>query len=185
MAKTLLVSGHTDLEHSVANKAIIAKLKELMPAMTVVDLGAEYPDFKIDVQKEQQRLLDADVIILQFPIFWYSAPSILHRWMEETFIHGFSHGRTGDKLKGKKIFVSVTSGAPEAMYARDGAVGYTIEDFLAPIKASCQLCGMTFEGFVYTGGVSYSVRSSDEQIETQKTMATEHAQKVFEKIKDL
>lgn len=104
MAKTLLVSGHTDLEHSVANKAIIAKLKELMPAMTVVDLGAEYPDFKIDVKKEQQRLLDADVIVLQFPIFWYSAPSILHRWMEETFVHGFSHGRTGDKLKGKKGF---------------------------------------------------------------------------------
>ena len=174
MAKTLLVSGHTDLEHSVANKAIITKLKELMPAMTVVDLGAEYPDFKIDVQKEQQ-----------FPIFWYSAPSILHRWMEETFVHGFSHGRTGDKLKGKKVFVSVTTGAPEAMYARDGAVGYTIEDFLAPIKASCQLCGMTFEGFVYTGGVGYSVRSSQEQIETQKTMATEHAKKVFEKIKVL
>lgn len=185
MAKTLLVSGHTDLEHSVANKAIITKLKELMPAMTVVDLGAEYPDFKIDVQKEQQRLLDAEVIVLQFPIFWYSAPSILHRWMEETFVHGFSHGRTGDKLKGKKVFVSLTTGAPEAMYARDGAVGYTIEDFLAPIKASCQLCGMTFEGFVYTGGVGYSVRSSQEQIETQKTMATEHAKKVFEKIKVL
>ena len=73
MAKTLLVSGHTDLEHSVANKAIITKLKELMPAMTVVDLGAEYPDFKIDVQKEQQRLLDAEVIVLQLRSF-HSSP---------------------------------------------------------------------------------------------------------------
>ena len=43
MTKTLLISRHTDLEHSVANKAIITRLKELMPAMTVVDLGAEYP----------------------------------------------------------------------------------------------------------------------------------------------
>ena len=39
--------------------------------------------------------------------------------MEETFVHGFSHGSTGDKLKDKKLIVSFTSGAPEEMYQKE------------------------------------------------------------------
>ena len=64
--------------------------------------------FEINKEVEQQRLLNADIIVLQFPFFWYGVPSIMSRWMEETFVHGFSHGSTGDKLKGRKrIFTSI------------------------------------------------------------------------------
>lgn len=35
-------------------------------------LDAMYPNFKIDVKKEQEQLVWADVILLKFPIFWYS-----------------------------------------------------------------------------------------------------------------
>ena len=35
-------------------------------------LDAMYPNFKIDVKKEQEQLVWADVILLKFHIFWYS-----------------------------------------------------------------------------------------------------------------
>ena len=126
MKDILIISGHTDLAASVANRTILETLGERLPEAEIVKLDELYPDFKIDVENEQRRLLRADIIVLQFPVFWYSVPSILERWMEETFRHGFSHGSTGDKLKGKKLVLSFTTGAPEEMYSHDGPMGYTI-----------------------------------------------------------
>ena len=89
MKNILIVSGHTNLDASVANKKILEVLAERLPEAEIVRLDRLYPDFRIDVAAEQARLLKADVVVLQFPIFWYSAPSLLERWMEETFVHGF------------------------------------------------------------------------------------------------
>lgn len=178
MKNVLIISGHTDLATSVANKTILETLGNRLPEAEIVKLDELYPDFKINVEAEQQRLLRADVIVLQFPIFWYSAPSILERWMEETFQHGFSHGNTGDKLKGKKLVLSFTTGAPEDMYSRDGAMGYDIEEFLLCYKVTCRLCQMEFAGYVYTGGVSYGNRTSPELIEQQNTASVEHAERL-------
>lgn len=152
MKNTLVISGHTDLSASVANKTILETIAQRLPQAEIVRLDSLYPDFKIDAQAEQQRLLKADVIVLQFPVFWYSAPSLLERWMEETFRHGFSHGSTGDKLKGKKLVLSFTTGAPAEMYSHEGPMGYTIDEFLPCYKATCKLCGMEFAGYVFTGG---------------------------------
>ena len=85
MKKILIVSGHTDMADSVANKAIMSKLAELLPSSKAVYLDQLYPDFKINAQAEQEKLVWADIIVLQFPVFWFSMPSLMHRWMEETF----------------------------------------------------------------------------------------------------
>ena len=185
MKNILIVSGHTNLAASVANKTILDTLHAHLPEAEIVKLDELYPDFNINVEAEQQRLLRADIIVLQFPIFWYSAPSILERWMEETFQHGFSHGSTGDKLKGKKLVLSFTTGAPEAMYSHDGTMGYTIDEFLPCYKASCQLCQMEFAGYVYTGGVSYGNRTSPELIGQQKATSIEHAKRLIRYLETL
>ena len=72
----------------------------------------------------------ADVIVLQFPVFWYSMPSLLARWMEQTFEHGFSHGAKGKALVGKKLLLSFTVGAPEDMYREVVSVGTSMIPFL-------------------------------------------------------
>ena len=113
MNKVLIVSGHTDLAHSFANKIILEKLAQDLPDAVFDYLDKAYPGFSIDVKAEQDKLVAADVIVLQFPVFWYSYPSIMHRWMEDVFAHGFSHGSTGKALHGKKLIASFTTGAPE------------------------------------------------------------------------
>lgn len=185
MKHILVISGHTNLKESVANKTILETLEKKLPEAEIVKLDELYPDFRIDVKAEQERLLRADIIVFQFPVFWYSAPSILQRWMEETFQHGFSHGSKGDKLKGKKLVLSFTTGAPEAMYSRDGAMGYDIEDFLPCFKATCRLTQMDYAGYVFTGGVSYGNRTTPELIEKQVKVSEGHAERLIRMLEKL
>ena len=72
MQNILVVSGHTDLNNSVANKAILERLENKLPQAEFVYLDKLYSDFQIDVEAEQEKLLNADIIVLQFPIFWYA-----------------------------------------------------------------------------------------------------------------
>ena len=70
MKRILIVSGHPDLNDSFANKTILEELSKLLPHAEFVYLDKLYPDFKIDVMAEQERLLRADIIVFQFPLFW-------------------------------------------------------------------------------------------------------------------
>ena len=185
MKNVVIISGHTYLAESVANKTILDTVHTRLPEVEIAKLDELYPDFQINVEAEQQRLLRADIIVLEFPVFWYSAPSILKRWMEETFQRGFSHGSTGDKLKGKKLVLSFTTGAPASAYSHDGGAGYTIDEFLPCFKATCKLCQMEFAGYVYTGGVSYGNRTSPELIEQQQKASVAHAERLIQLLESL
>ena len=185
MKNILVLNGHPNPDDSTAGKAVLEAFRTLRPDAKVRTLAALCGSDGYDVAAEQARLLKADVVVLQFPIFWYSAPSLLERWMEETFVHGFSHGRTGDKLSGKKLVLSITTGAPEALYAKDGPVGFALDDFLACFKATCRLCRMEYAGEIHTCGVSYASRTSEEQIESQNKASTVHAERLVELLKSL
>lgn len=94
-----------------------------------------------DVVAEQKKLLDADAVILQFPLWWYSTPAILKGWIERVYAFGFAYGykngtnefRFGEGiLKGKKALVSVYTGGPQADYSPRGVNG-PIEQLLFPL----------------------------------------------------
>ena len=171
MNNILIVSGHTDLNNSVANKKILQELSKRLPTAEIDYLSNLYTDYKIDVVKEQNKMLKADIIVLQYPLFWYSMPSLLEKWMEEVFRHGFSHGTKGNKLKDKKVIVSITTGAPEEVYNN-------IDDFLNPIKSSCKLCQMEYVGNIVTYGVSYQLRN--EKSKEIENKAINHADRLIE-----
>jgi len=109
----------------------------------------------------------------------------MERWMEQTFQHGWSHGTTGDKLEGKKLVVSLTTGVPEEMYSHDGPMGHTIEEFCYPIMATCGLTGMDYSGTVYTGGVSYQTRTDEAALADMKERAAAHAQRLLDLVETL
>ena len=180
MKNILIVSGHTDLKDSVANKLILETLQKELPSAEFDYLDRLYPDFKIDVKSEQEKLTKADIIVFQFPVFWYSYPSLMHKWMEDVFVFGFSHG-TGKALKGKTLIASLTSGAPEEVYQKN----YTIDDILAPLKQTAALCGMKWADFIYTSGVSYALRSVPEKRKEIEAKSVAHAQRLIDKLKSL
>lgn len=178
MKNILIVSGHTNTtSDSVANKTIMEQVENALPGSRSVYLDRLYPDFRIDVKAEQENLLWADIIVLQFPVYWFSMPSLMHRWMEETFLHGFSHGSTGDKLRGKKLVISYTTGAP--------AEALNWEEFFGNLRACCQFTGLEWSGCVGTGSVSYQMRNDPHMLAEITEKAHQHAQRLLAHLRQL
>lgn len=98
-----------------------------------------------DVKAEQGKLLWADVLILQFPLWWFSMPAILKGWVDRVYAFGFAYGvgeqsekRWGDRygegtLAGKRAMLLVTTGGWEEHYSARGING-PIDDLLFPIN---------------------------------------------------
>lgn len=182
MKNVLIIAGHPELrDNSFANKIILEDLERMLPTATVDRLGDLYPDYRIDVEAEQKKLVGADIIVLQFPIFWYSMPALLAKWMEDVFVHGFSHGATGKALTHKKLLLSFTTGAPASAYDASFPVEAMAERFVR----TAGLTGMDYVGFIYTGGVSYSLRTDEEKRTEMAAASHAHAKRLVEKIQSL
>jgi len=115
-----------------------------MPGVTFIDLYAEYPRFKISIETEQRRLLAHDVIIFQFPLFWYSTPALLKEWQDLVLEYGFAYGEGGDRIAGKLFVPVVTAGGPEQFYRPGGRNNYPLRDLLTPLEQTAHLCGLRF-----------------------------------------
>ena len=143
MAKLIVYYAHPGHKHSHVNK-FMARAAEALDGITFVDLYRDYPRFDIDADREQQRLLDHDVIVFQCPLFWYSTPSIVKEWQDLVLEHGFAYGSDGDRLAGKRMMLAVTAAGPEDAYSNDGFQHYPLRDFLRPLEQTARLCGMRF-----------------------------------------
>lgn len=146
--------------------------------------AAHYPDAlhpeRFDAQAEQRHASDrgelpeavrqeiahldaADLLILQFPLWWHMPPAMLKGWFDRVFAFGevyrsnqrFEHGR----FVGKRAMLSVTVGTSEATYGHDGRSG-DIDLMLWPINFSLAYVGFTvlqhFVGYGVEGTLRYS-----------------------------
>ena len=127
-------------------------------------------------------LLKADVIVLQFPFNWYSVPGLLKTWIDEVLLHGFAYG-SGAKLSGKTVLLSITAGAPEAAYQRDGFTGHTVFELLTPLAVTAKACSMIFAEPVVSYG--YSVPAAQNDKENYLANARKHAQALSAQLKAL
>lgn len=112
--------------------------------VTVVDLYREYPNFRININKEQQRLQEHDIIIFMFPLYWYSTPAILKEWQDLVLEYGFAYGTDGNALHGKIFFCSITAGGPEKAYRADGYNHFTLGELLQPLEQTASFTGMMY-----------------------------------------
>lgn len=99
-------------------------------------LGVKSQSLAADIQQELDKLLWADLLILNFPVFWFSTPAILKGWIDRVLVSGVCYGgkRFYDQggLSGKKALVTVTLGGREHMFG-EGAIHGPLEDMLRPI----------------------------------------------------
>jgi len=143
MAKVLIYYAHPGQHQSQVN-AQMFEAAQGIAGLTCVDLYRDYPRFGVDPDKEQLRLLEHDVIVFQFPLFWYSTPSLLKEWQDIVLEHGFAYGSGGDRLAGKRMQLAVTAAGPEDAYASDGYQHHHLRDFLRPLEQTATLCQMAF-----------------------------------------
>ena len=143
VSKLIVYMAHPAQHYSHANAAMAERARQV-PDITFVDLYAEYPRFDIDIDAEQARLLAHDVVLFQFPMFWYSTPSIIKEWLDLVLEHGFAYGTGGDSLAGKTMMLAVTAAGPDDAYTTNGYQHYPIRTFLTPLEQTARLCKMTF-----------------------------------------
>ena len=139
----LVLFAHPSPGRSEVNGPM-ARAASGIDGVTLVDLYAEYPDFRIDVDREQKRLLENDVVVFQHPLYWYSTPAILKEWQDLVLEYGFAYGTGGNKLHGKVFLDALTAGGLEDAYRDKGYNHFTIGQLLQPLEQTANLCGMAW-----------------------------------------
>ncbi|MFB5677394.1 NAD(P)H-dependent oxidoreductase [Paenibacillus terreus] len=169
--KTLVIVAHPDLKTSRINQRLTAELEQ-RGKVTVHKLYEIYPDEKIDVGREQALLLSHDRIVFQFPLQWYSSPSLLKKWIDEIlykiiFADGHakadSHAKGRDKLKGKELLVAISTGGTRSMFQAGGRHNFTISELLRPFQQTANYVGMIYRQPFVVSGI---LEVSDEQLES-------------------
>jgi glutathione-regulated potassium-efflux system ancillary protein KefG len=143
MSRILILFAHPSLERSRVHRGLLRALPE-DPDITLHDLYEAYPKLDIDVPREQDLLLEHDVIVFQHPFYWYSTPPILKQWQDLVLEHGWAYGSTGTALRGKTFLSVISAGGGEAAYCAVGYNRFTVRELLAPIEQTAQLCRMRF-----------------------------------------
>lgn len=141
--KVLILFAHPALEKSRVNRRL-ADVARTTPSVTFHDLYEAYPDFDIDVPREQQLLLAHDLLVVQHPFYWYSTPALVKQWEDLVLEHGWAYGTGGTALRGKAWLSALTTGGREAAYQPEGLNRFTIRELLRPLEQTARLCGMTF-----------------------------------------
>ena len=96
-------------------------------------LGGFAPDIEAEIAKVEA----CNLMIWQFPLWWFSVPAILKGWVDRVFVMGrvYGHGKiygTG-AFRGKRALLSLTTGGPRESYTPDGFNG-GIDGILRPVQ---------------------------------------------------
>lgn len=89
-----------------------------------------------DIQDELDKLFWCDLLVMVFPLFWYSVPAMLKGWIDRVFVSGRVYGgkRFYDRggLAGRRALVGLTLGGQAHMFSQGGIHG-PLEDMLKPL----------------------------------------------------
>jgi glutathione-regulated potassium-efflux system ancillary protein KefG len=143
MPKILILFAHPVFEKSRVHKTMVQSASHI-DGVTFHDLYEAYPDYDIDIDREQSLLLQHDIIVMQHPFYWYSCPAILKQWQDLVLEHGWAYGRGGTKLRGKSMFNAISAGGRQEVYQQSGYNRFTVRQLLAPFDQTAHLCKMNY-----------------------------------------
>ena len=163
MKNVLIINAHQFVEGispGRLNKTMVEVISEEMVnrgyevRQTVIEQG-------YDVDAEVDKHVWADIIILQAPVYWFGAPWIYKKYVDEVFTTGLvqqkmlvDDGRsradpskqygTGGKMQGKKYMLSLTWNAPKEAFGDKHQylfAGKTVDDVFVHNTANYTFCG--------------------------------------------
>ena len=139
--QTLVLIAHPTVDDSPTQSFLKASGQDLSHVQ-FRSLDQLYPTGDIDVAAERQALAQADQVIFQFPLYWYSAPASLKQWLDQVL-----QTRLEEKIPNytsKTLGLVVSLGTPEKAFVAGGAEGFTLSELLRPYQALAQKLKMTY-----------------------------------------
>lgn len=129
-----------------------------------------------EVRSEIANLQAADLLILQYPMWWHLPPAILKGWMDRVFVYGevyksanrFENGR----FVGKRAMLSLTVGTSPETYAFNGRSG-DIDLMLWPVNFSLAYVGFDVLAPHVAYGVEAGLRYSDADVIAERLAGIE------------
>lgn len=173
-ARVLVLYAHPDPERSRVGRVLAGRLQGL-DGVRVHDLYETYPDLFINRSREQALLLEADLIVFQHPMYWYSTPAILKEWQDVVLERGWAYGDGGTKLRGKDFMIATTTGGPASSYATAGLNQFSMEELLRPLEATARLCGMNYRPpFLVQGTRSMAEGDADRHADRYRALLADY-----------
>jgi glutathione-regulated potassium-efflux system ancillary protein KefF len=142
-ANAYVLAAHPHWRASRVNARLLAAARAA-PTAQVQDLYSAYPDYLINVAQEQAALQAAQLLVLLHPIQWYSMPALQKLWLDEVLSYGWAYGSGGTALRGKDLWLVLTTGGPQDSYHPQSYNRYQFDAFLPPYEQTAALCGMRF-----------------------------------------
>ncbi len=143
MKHILIVFSHSEFANSRINKAMLAAIQDL-DGVTIHILEESGPNYKFDLEKEQALMEAHDVIVLQFPMYWYGCPALMKLWIDEVLQYGWAFGSKGNALKGKTLVCASSQGGSAEDFTADGDYEYTVDEFYRPFEITAKFCKMAY-----------------------------------------
>jgi NAD(P)H dehydrogenase (quinone) len=117
-----------------------------------------------DVRGELDKIQAADVVVLQFPLWWFGPPAILKGWFDRVFVYGalYSSQHRHDRgvCRGKQAMLCVTTGSSAEACSPDGPEGDT-ELILWPTMYTLRYVGFTVRQPFLIHGVRSGLTGAD------------------------
>ena len=163
--RVLIINAHQYVQgiaEGALNKTMVEAIKTFC-----TERGCEVAQTTIEAgysrAEEVEKHLWADVVIVQAPVYWFAAPWIYKKYIDEVFTTGYvqqcflrDDGRTrenpdkqygsGGLLQGKRVMLSLTWNAPKEAFGDPNQAqfeGKTVDDVFVGTTASYRFCGMT------------------------------------------
>lgn len=137
--------------------------------------ASEGGHYSADILVEQEKVRRADLIIFQFPLWWYAVPAILKGWADRVLAKGFAyddqHMFEYGLLRGKRAMLSFTTGGTAAELMADRKHTGTVDEFMRPFAGGV----LTFTGMqVLPPFISYAPASLDDNRRRSQILQYEH-----------
>lgn len=142
MKQTKILLSHPNFDNSMMNK-YLANVLNKNEKFSVRCLDKIRTNGYFDLEDEKKFLEDADMLVWQFPLYWYSCPSSLRDWQDQVMSPIVYSAN--NFLKGKSVQVIFTAGAGEENYSHEGLNRYTIDEMLRPLEMTVNAAGMVWK----------------------------------------
>ncbi|MBM2817378.1 MAG: dehydrogenase [Ignavibacteria bacterium] len=103
--------------------------------------------FSDEITTEMQKFVRADLLLLNFPLWWSSVPAIMKGWLDKVLALGFSYHPRDKKyetapFRGKKALCTITAGGSSAAYTSEGENGDIMESLFHLHHGTLYYCGL-------------------------------------------
>ena len=139
--RILVLYAHPAPHRSRINRRL-AEAARSQDGVLLHDLYETYPDFFIDVAREQALAAQAELLVFLHPLRWYSMPALLKEWVDSVLVPGWAYGPGTSALKGKGYLLAATTGSALDNHSEGEPNSRPFADFLPPFEQIAARCGM-------------------------------------------